>query len=114
MASALYGHRIAESGSRCVSDEWRAGLRTGSRGLSLSAAHCRHRLPGRRPGVLLFGAALVITTAAALLQEMDFSVAAGKKLSLAAIEIIDLFLIGTVWDFALPNSLLPQADRVIE
>jgi hypothetical protein len=56
----------------------------------------------------------VITTAAALLQEMDFSVAAGKKLSLAAIEIIDLFLIGTVWDFALPNSLLPQADRVIE
>ena len=46
--------------------------------------------------VLLFGAALVIKTTVGIFRDMEFSVAAGKSLALAAIETIDLFLIATV------------------
>lgn len=46
--------------------------------------------------VLLFGAAFFIKTTAGIFRDMEFSVAAGKSLALAAIETIDLFLIATV------------------
>lgn len=46
--------------------------------------------------VLLFGAVLVIKTTAETFQGKEISIEVGKSLALAAIETIDLFLIGTV------------------
>lgn len=46
--------------------------------------------------LLLFGAARVLAVGLELLRERDLSRAAGKQVSLLALEIIDLFLIATV------------------
>lgn len=47
-------------------------------------------------GVVLMGAGRIATSGVALAQKGDFSAKAAKTMSLAVIEIIDLFLIGTV------------------
>ena len=46
--------------------------------------------------VLLFGAVLVVKTTTEIFRAEEFSIEVGKSLALAAIETIDLFLIGTV------------------
>jgi len=47
-------------------------------------------------GVLIMGVGRIVTSAVNLVQLGDFSAKAAKTMSLAVIEIIDLFLIGTV------------------
>jgi uncharacterized membrane protein YqhA len=47
-------------------------------------------------GVVLMGVGRIATSGFALVQKGDFSAKAAKTMSLAVIEIIDLFLIGTV------------------
>lgn len=47
-------------------------------------------------GVVLMGLGRIVTAGVALAQAGDFSAKAAKTMSLAVIEIIDLFLIGTV------------------
>jgi uncharacterized membrane protein YqhA len=47
-------------------------------------------------GVVIMGAGRIVTSAVNLVQLGDFSAKAAKTMSLAVIEIIDLFLIGTV------------------
>ena len=47
-------------------------------------------------GVVLMGVGRIATSGVALVQKGDFSAKAAKTMSLAVIEIIDLFLIGTV------------------
>lgn len=47
-------------------------------------------------GVVLMGLARIVTASAQLLRAGDFSQKAAKTMSLAVIEIIDLFLVGTV------------------
>ena len=47
-------------------------------------------------GVVIMGAGRIISSAVALASAGDFSAKAAKTMSLAVIEIIDLFLIGTV------------------
>jgi len=47
-------------------------------------------------GVVLMGAGRIATSGVALVQKGDFSAKAAKTMSLAVIEIIDLFLVGTV------------------
>jgi uncharacterized membrane protein YqhA len=47
-------------------------------------------------GVVLMGLARILTAGAKVIQMGDFSAKAAKTMSLAVIEIIDLFLIGTV------------------
>jgi uncharacterized membrane protein YqhA len=47
-------------------------------------------------GVVLMGVGRIVTSGTDLVQKGDFSAKAAKTMSLAVIEIIDLFLIGTV------------------
>jgi len=47
-------------------------------------------------GVVIMGIGRIITAGAQLLRAGDFSAKASKTMSLAVIEIIDLFLVGTV------------------
>ena len=47
-------------------------------------------------GVVIMGIGRIVTAGAQLLQAGDFSAKASKTMSLAVIEIIDLFLVGTV------------------
>jgi len=47
-------------------------------------------------GVVIMGVGRIVTSAVNLVQLGDFSAKAAKTMSLAVIEIIDLFLIGTV------------------
>jgi uncharacterized membrane protein YqhA len=47
-------------------------------------------------GVVLMGVGRIATAGAALLRAGDFSAKASKTMALAVIEIIDLFLVGTV------------------
>ena len=47
-------------------------------------------------GVVLMGLGRIVTDGVAVVQAGDFSAKAAKNMSLAVIEIIDLFLIGTV------------------
>ncbi len=47
-------------------------------------------------GVVLMGIGRIVTDGMATLQAGDYSAKAAKKMSLSVIEIIDLFLIGTV------------------
>ncbi|MHC4932762.1 MAG: YqhA family protein [Planctomycetota bacterium] len=47
-------------------------------------------------GVVFMGIGRIVTAGAALIRAGDFSETAAKKLSIAVIEIIDLFLVGTV------------------
>ena len=47
-------------------------------------------------GVVIMGAGRIVTSAVDLIRVGDFSAKAAKTMSLAVIEIIDLFLIGTV------------------
>ena len=47
-------------------------------------------------GVVIMGIGRIVTAGAHLLQVGDFSAKASKTMSLAVIEIIDLFLVGTV------------------
>jgi uncharacterized membrane protein YqhA len=47
-------------------------------------------------GTLVFGAVLVVKTVAGIFTETEITMAAGKSLAIAAIEVIDLFLIATV------------------
>ena len=47
-------------------------------------------------GVVIMGVGRIVTSGVNLVQQGDFSAKAAKTMSLAVIEIIDLFLIGTV------------------
>lgn len=47
-------------------------------------------------GVVIMGIGRIVTAGAQVLQSGDFSAKASKTMSLAVIEIIDLFLVGTV------------------
>ena len=47
-------------------------------------------------GVVIMGIGRIVTAGAELLRTGDFSAKASKTMSLAVIEIIDLFLVGTV------------------
>jgi len=47
-------------------------------------------------GVVIMGIGRIVTAGAELLQTGDFSAKASKTMALAVIEIIDLFLVGTV------------------
>jgi uncharacterized membrane protein YqhA len=47
-------------------------------------------------GVVVMGLIRVVASTAAVLEKGDFSAKAGKTISLGVIEVIDLFLIGTV------------------
>jgi uncharacterized membrane protein YqhA len=47
-------------------------------------------------GVVIMGAGRIVTSAVNLVRVGDFSAKAAKTMSLAVIEIIDLFLVGTV------------------
>ena len=47
-------------------------------------------------GVVIMGIGRIVTAGAELLRTGDFSAKASKAMSLAVIEIIDLFLVGTV------------------
>ena len=66
-------------------------------------AACRHLLisPGigcvaLMAGVVFMGAARIVTGAALIIQTGDYSAKAAKAMSLAVIEVIDLFLIGSI------------------
>ena len=66
-------------------------------------AACRHLLiipvigcVALMAGVVFMGAARIVTGAALIIQTGDYSAKAAKAMSLAVIEVIDLFLIGSI------------------
>jgi len=66
-------------------------------------------------GVVVMGMGRIVTAGVQLVRAGDFSAKAAKTMSLAVIEIIDLFLIGTVaYIAAVGLYRLFISDRVIE